>query len=129
MSVAPWITDESVRLPTARRKGRKTRGTVSTAPRLTVFKMVVTHMLGFAFLTCVCFGLATLMGHSMKTSASVTRASAEMRTEGARADVFALSGQLADLTSIEGLDRWASAHGFMRPGSNNGATDEKAVEE
>ena len=128
MSVAPWITDESPNLPTARSR-RKTRGTVSTAPRLTIFMMVVRHMFGFAFLCCVFFGLAALTGHSLKTSVGISRASAELRTDDARADVIALGGQLAKLTSIEELDRWAAAHGFARPGGHSGTTDEKEVHE
>ena len=127
MSVAPWITDESPNLPTARNR-RKTRGTVSTAPRLTIFRMVVRHTFGFAFLCCVFFSLAALMGHSLKTSAGISRTSAELRTDDARADVLSLGGQLASLTSIEELDRWAAAHGFARPAGHSGITDEKEVQ-
>lgn len=128
MSVAPWITDESIDVPTARSR-RKTRGTVSTAPRLTIFKMVVRHTFGFALLCCVFFGLATLTGLSLKTSAGISRASAELRTDDARTNVIALGGQLASLTSIDALDRWAAAHGFARPGGHSGSTDEKEVQE
>ena len=117
MSVAPWITDRSANVPTARRRSGKNRGLVGTAPMTSLFAQALGHMTGFVVLAFVSYGFVSLMGHTMKSSAYRERIAAEFRTEGARTDVLQLSSQVASLVSTADLDRWAGAQGFSRPGT------------
>ena len=128
MSAAPWITDRSANAPTARRRSGRNRGYVGTAPMTSLFAQALGHLAGFAFLTFVCYGFVSLMGHSMKSSAYRERVAAEFRTEGARADVLQLSSQVSSLVSTGDLERWAGAQGFARPGANNGEETPQAIQ-
>ncbi|HXH61585.1 MAG TPA: hypothetical protein VNI20_09520, partial [Fimbriimonadaceae bacterium] len=100
----------------ARTRAGKTRGTVSTAPRVSVVKTAFLHLVGFAALSAVTFSLMTLMGRSMQAAAHKQRSNAEQRIEAARLDVLDLGRQVTALMSTGALDRWAVSHGFTRPG-------------
>ena len=132
MSVAPWITDKSANVPTARRRSGKNRGLVSTAPTTSLFAQALGHMGGFALLAFVSYGFVSLMGHTMKSSAYRERVAAEFRVDAARTDVLQRSSQVASLASTADLDRWAEAQGFSRPGTTaraeNGKKTSRAIE-
>ena len=121
MSVAPWITDRSANVPTARRRSGRSRGFVGTAPMTSLFAHALGHLAGFVVLAFVSYGFISLMGHSMKSSAHRQRVAAESRMNGARTDVLRLNNQVASLASTTDLDRWAVAQGFARPGTPIGA--------
>ena len=132
MSVAPWITDRSANVPTARRRSGKNRGLVGTAPMTSLFAQALGHMAGFAVLAFVSYGFVSLMGHTMKSSAYRERIAAEFRADGARTDVLQLSSQVASLVSMADLDRWAEAQGLSRSGTTarakNGEETSQGIE-
>lgn len=116
MGVAPWTNDSSAALPSARARAGRTKGTVSTAPRISLFVTAIAHLSAFGAIMAVTYGLMTLMGRSMQAAAYKQRSNAEQRIEAARLDVLDLGRQVSALMSTDALDRWAVSHGFSRPG-------------
>lgn len=119
MGIAPWINENSATLPSAVTRNGRTRGTISTAPRLTLLATAFRHTIVFTIMTYMFFGVVTIMGRSLEASAISQRERAEVRTAGARADVIELGRQVTSLVSVESLDRWALTHGYFRPGLVN----------
>jgi hypothetical protein len=116
MSAAPWITERAAAIPTAKRNNGKTKGTVSTAPRVTFLRRAIAHAVGFAIVTGAFYGFFALMGHSLHSSAMKQRQNAELRTEGAQQDVLELNRQVSGMLSADFIDQWAKTHGFVKVG-------------
>ncbi len=114
MSVAPWVTDAAKAMPAARRRTGKTRGAATTAPRVSIVRRSLAHAAGFVAMSAVFYGFLALLGHSLHSSALKVRENADLRAEGARADALELGRQVSALSSVDAVDRWARAHGFVK---------------